>query len=277
MIRIHREKLIENCPYGAMYFVPPTYPHKSTFYKITLICDGESDMEFYSRSGGEIKKMRLKRGHAFIITPQDVHNFVGTDWTSYCFRDVYITEDLMKRLCDNISDTLYDEIMGAEYPPVFKLTINTLFSILEMHSVIAFKPMSKENDAVHKVIATYLLGEYLEYGNENRNYPKWLRKFLESLEKEDFLMLSIEDMVKSINYSHSYVCREFKKYLKVPIKQYIIKQKLIYSCNMLTQTDQTLEEITARLNFSALSNYIFLFKREYGLTPGKYRREHQMN
>ena len=183
----------------------------------------------------------------------------------------------MKRLCDNISDTLYDEIRGAEYPPVFKLTLNTLFSIVEMHSVIAFKQVSKENDAVHKVIITYLLGEYLEYGNENRNYPKWLRKFLESLEKEDFLMLSIEDMVKSVNYSHGYVCREFKKYLKVPIKQYIIKQKLIYSCNMLTQTDQSLEEISARFNFSALSNYIFLFKREYGLTPGKYRREHQIN
>ena len=277
MIKVHREKMIEGCPYGAMYFVPPYYPHKSTFFKISLICDGESDIDFYSRTGGKNKRMRLKRGDAFIITPQDVHHFIGSGWTNYCFRDVYIMEDRMKRLCDNISDTLYDEITSAEYPPVFKVTLNTLFSLVEMHSLIAFKQTSKSNDAIHNVLVTYLLGKYLEYGSEKRAYPKWLKKFLEDMEKEDFLTLSIEEMVKSVNYSHSYVCREFKKYLKVPIKQYIIKRKLVYSCNMLTQTDQSLDEISMRFNFSSLSNYIFLFKREYGVTPGKYRKEHQIS
>ena len=49
------ESIIENNPYAAVWFVPPRMPHKSTFFKITYIEEGEAVIDFFSRKGGAIK------------------------------------------------------------------------------------------------------------------------------------------------------------------------------------------------------------------------------
>ncbi len=275
-IRVHTEKVIQSSPYGAIHFAPPNYPHKNTFFKFSIFYDGITNMEFYSRNGGVSKKVTMKRGDGFLVAPDDIQNFVVKDWKNYCFKDVYILKEEMEGMCNMISPDLYSNIMNAEYAPIIKLSTSSLFAFSELHSNISIVSRSKEREAIYRVVVFYLLGQLLETQNEKKDYPKWLKKLIENMEKEEFITLSTEEMVKSTNYSHGYVCRQFKKYLKMPLKQYIIKQKLAYSCNMLTTTDHSLDEIAYRLEFSTLSNYIYSFKKEYDITPGKYRKEHTM-
>ena len=275
LVERYDEGIIENNPYAAVWFVPPRIPHRSTFFKITYIEDGEATIDFFSRNGGEIKKVAVKAKDVFIITPNDIHGYHVNPKMKYSHRDLYVSEALMRECCDMISDELYGNITGAEYSEMFRLSTSALSSISEMMTPIMFEPISKVNSAIHKSILIYLLGQYVAIKECFNNYPKWLRKLLGNLDKESFLTLPIKEMVKETGFSHTYVSLQFKRYKGMSLKKYVNKSKLSIAAAMLASSDYTIEDIVERLDFNTSSNFINLLKAEYGITPGKYRKSHQ--
>ena len=275
LIELFDEGAITNNPYAAVWFVPPRFPHKSSFFKITYIEEGEAEIDFFSRNGGTVKKVSVTEKDAFIITPNDIHNYQLNPKMKYCHRDIYVSEDIMKKCCDLISCDLYDSIVGSEYPEIFRLSTATCSSLSEMMTPIVFEPISNINSAIHKSIVSYVLGQFVAIKEHFNNYPKWIKKLLRNLDKESFLMLSIKDIVKETGFSHTYVCSQFKRYKGMSLKKYVNKSKLSIAAAMLVSSDSTIEDIVERLNFNTPSNFINLFKAEFGETPGKYRKARQ--
>ena len=269
------ESIIADNPYAAMWFVPPRVPHQSTFFKITYIEEGEVELDFFSRSGGGIKKVAVTAKDAFIITPKDIHNYNVNSKMKYCQKDLYIPEELMRKCCDLVDEDLYETITDREYPVLFRLSTSTLSSISDMMTPIMFEPISKTNSAIHKSLIVYILGQYVATKEYFNNYPKWIKKLLRNLDKESFLTLSIEEIVKETGFSHTYVSSQFKRYKGMPLKKYVNKSKLSIAAAMLASSDYTIEDIVERLDFNTPSNFINLFKAEFGITPGKYRKSHQ--
>jgi AraC-like DNA-binding protein len=269
------ESVIKNNPYAAVWFIPPRIPHKSTFFKITYVEEGEALIDFFSRTGGEVKKVAVKAKDAFIITPNDIHRYHLNPKMKYCHRDLYIPKDLMRQCCDVVSDGLYADITKGEYPTVFRLSTSAVSSISEMMTPIMFEPISKVNSAIHKSIVIYVLGQYVALKECFNNYPKWIKTLLRNLDKESFLTLPIEEIVKETGFSHSYVSSRFKQYMGMSLKKYVNKSKLFIAAAILSSTDYTIEDIVERLDFNTPSNFINLFKAEFGETPGRYRRARQ--
>jgi len=266
------ESIIKNNPYAAVWFVPPRIPHKSTFFKITYIEEGEAEIDFFSRNGGSIKKVAVKSKDAFIITPDDIHCYHVNPKMRYSHKDLYISQNLMRQCCEMVSEQLYEELTCEEYPIIFRLSTAALSSISEMMTPIMFEPISNVNSSIHKSIVIYILGQYVALKECFNHYPKWIKKLLRNLDKESFLTLPIEEMVKETGFSHSYVCSRFKQYMGMSLKKYVNKSKLLIASAMLSSTDYTIEDIVERLDFNTPSNFINLFKAEFGETPGKYRK-----
>ena len=275
MVESFDESIIANNPYAAVWFVPPRLPHKATFFKITYIEEGGATIDFFSRISGGVRKVTVKAKDTFIITPNDIHNYHINGENKYSHKDIYVTEELMRECCNMVSDDLYDNITSGEYPTIFRLSTSTISSISEMMLPIMFEPVSKVNSAIHKSIIIYILGQYVAISECFNNYPKWIRKLLGNLDKESFLTLPIEEIVKTTGFSHSYVSSRFKQYMGMPLKKYVNKSKLSIAAAILSTTDYTIEDIVERLDFNTPSNFINLFKAEYGITPGKYRKSHQ--
>ena len=275
MIECFDDSIIANNPYAAVWFVPPRLPHKAPFFKITYIEEGEAEIDFFSRSGGPIKKVAVTAKDAFIITPNDIHNYRVNPKMKYCHKDIYVTEELMRQCCAFVGGELYEDITSGEYPVRFRLSTSAMASISEMLTPIMFEPISKIRSALHKGIVAYILGQHVAIKECFSNYPKWLKKLLRNLDKESFLTLPIEEMVKGTGFSHSYVSSRFKHYMGMPLKKYVNKSKLSIAAAMLASSDYTIEDIVERLDFNTPSNFINLFKAEFGITPGKYRKSHQ--
>ncbi|MBO4251848.1 MAG: hypothetical protein J5911_04210, partial [Clostridia bacterium] len=91
VIEQYDKSIIQNNPYAAVWFVPPKIPHRSTFFKITYIEEGEANIDFFARSGAAIKQVAVKAKDAFIITPDDIHNYHVNPKMKYCQKDVYIS------------------------------------------------------------------------------------------------------------------------------------------------------------------------------------------
>lgn len=269
------ESVLEKNPYAAVWFVPPNTPHKSTFFVLTYIEEGEADIDLFSRRNGEIKTVAAKARDMLIIAPGDIYNYHVNPKTRYRHKDIYVFNELMRKCCDLVSEDLYETIIGGEYPEFFRLSAAAELSISEMMTSIVFEPISETNSAIHKSVVTYILGQYIATREYINSYPKWIKKLLGNLDKEYFLSLPIEEMVKDTGFSHGYVSSQFKRYMGVSLKKYVNKSKLSVAAAILLTSDCSIEDIVERLGFNTASNFINLFKAEFGTTPARYRKSHR--
>ncbi|HOO28508.1 MAG TPA: AraC family transcriptional regulator [Lachnospiraceae bacterium] len=85
--------------------------------------------------------------------------------------------------------------------------------------------------------------------------------------------LVIEALAKEVGLSRDYLSVLFKSETGTCLHAYILREKLEASKGMLSQ-GLDYDTIAYNLAFCSESHYISGFKKEYGITPGEYRRTH---
>lgn len=85
--------------------------------------------------------------------------------------------------------------------------------------------------------------------------------------------VTIDDLAELLGCSKFYFLREFKKLQGVTPYQYLMSRRLVESKQRLTQTAQSISAIAAALGFNDQSHFTRAFKKEYGLTPGQWRKQ----
>lgn len=72
-------------------------------------------------------------------------------------------------------------------------------------------------------------------------------------------------------YNEKYLSTFFHKSTGIPLKQYILKEKMEAAKAMLTDTTKPVSEIGYRLGFVDSHNFSKAFKKQVGITPTDYR------
>ena len=86
--------------------------------------------------------------------------------------------------------------------------------------------------------------------------------------------ISVSQLARLIGTSTSKFTRAFIRTLSITPGKYINNIRLTAARQMLETTDKTLVEIAQETGFYDLSHFTRTFKKEFGKTPGRYRREH---
>ncbi len=87
--------------------------------------------------------------------------------------------------------------------------------------------------------------------------------------------LQVGDVAEHIGRSRSYLTNKFKEELGFDVSSFIMRCRLEEAKSLLTYSDKTLSEISAYLCFSSQSYFQNIFKKKYGITPLKYRKQTQ--
>lgn len=87
--------------------------------------------------------------------------------------------------------------------------------------------------------------------------------------------IQVGDVAEHIGRSRSYLTNKFKEELGFDVSSFIMRCRLEEAKSLLTYSDKTLSEISAYLCFSSQSYFQNIFKKKYGITPLKYRKQTQ--
>ena len=272
-MELYTAQTIRKCPYTSHILVPPSAMHQSTFFVMTIVEKGEATVEIFSRDGSSSKEIKIKENYCFFIYPFSPIIYRSYS-KSFSARDIYLNEKTMKQCCDFLQKGLYDKLLDLPFAPTFKLSPSSLIFIAECTSQLIGEKISEKKNLLYKSLISLLISQYVTSKTNNNVLPKWLNGFLRRMDEAEFADKSVEELVRTTNYSHGYVNREFKKYLGCSIIQFIIRKKLDKATVLLTTTDYSVETISDMLNLSNVSNFINIFKKRYGLTPAKYRKLH---
>jgi len=101
-----------------------------------------------------------------------------------------------------------------------------------------------------------------------------LKNVLIDIEKGIRDGISPDVIAKKHSLSESHLQRLFRSAFNQPLGLYIRTYKLAESINDLINTKSKILDIALDYGFKYEQTYINAFKREFGITPGKFRRRH---
>jgi len=83
--------------------------------------------------------------------------------------------------------------------------------------------------------------------------------------------VKISEIADVFGYNPKYLSHLFLEIKGVPLKQYILNQKVESANFMLSDSDKTVTQIAGELGFSDVHNFARAYKKVTGLTPSEYR------
>ena len=240
--------------------------HNHKFWEICLVLKGKGKHCFLTHTDD------MYVGTMWLLRPHDVHKIQPSDDTQYAHRDIYIEESTMKRILNAFDENLYDTLLNAENP-LFALI--PLEEVTNIESMINHHSLNDENfEFMHAVLTSHVIACAIEQNNYivKDDKPEWLNTLLSDLNKIDFMLLPIKEIISSIRYSQEHICRVFKKHMGMSLGKYIKKMKCMYSLSLLTDKSIPIVDIANKLYFPDESNYIAAFRKIYNITPGEWRK-----
>ena len=85
--------------------------------------------------------------------------------------------------------------------------------------------------------------------------------------------LSISSLASYAGYMEYYFSKKFKRELGLTPAEYIRKKRLAKAALLLRSTDLDAQQIASRLQFCSQSYFTDCFRKEFGVSPTKYRKE----
>lgn len=97
---------------------------------------------------------------------------------------------------------------------------------------------------------------------------------IEAVMRKNLLFnLTIEDYAKLCNRSLSSFKRDFKQTFGISPLQWLIEERLKYAKTRLLTTDENINDIAFHSGFETTPHFIRSFKKHYGLSPLRFRRQ----
>lgn len=84
--------------------------------------------------------------------------------------------------------------------------------------------------------------------------------------------LSLEAVAERVGFSPAYFSRKFRQATGAAYKEYLDSRRLRSAVKDLNVTEMTVSEIAFQNGFPNVKSFIEIFKKEYGMTPQKYRK-----
>lgn len=96
-----------------------------------------------------------------------------------------------------------------------------------------------------------------------------LKKSIAFIEANLHNIIGVLDVAKHAGYSQFYFSREFSKYLRIPVYDYILKRKLSASYQDLFETGDRIVDVAFRYGFQSHEVYSRAFRKMFGENPSR--------
>ena len=211
----------------------------------------------------------------YLLHPGDI--LIVPPRTAYTYR-VPVREDMQKYFIIMRSGPLPEMLLGRavrEYGMKISAVQNS--GIREIFENIGplYENMELELAEELSVLLYKLLIKIRNIISENSSDRDFHRNLLRAAGLFREKKSSLDDLAGVFNMNKHSLIREFKKRTGMSPVAYMIRLRLDTAKQLLTLSDMSISEIAAYCGYSTPSFFISDFKKQTGLTPGKFRQEHK--
>lgn len=270
----YTESTIHNSPYTNFVKIPYTKNHNHNFWEVIIVLSGSIthviNGEKFTNTQGRVTFLRPLKDSHYFLEEQEQKN-------SYRHRDIYISDEDMKKWCNMLGKTLYSDL----YTPSQPCTINIQSSFINHIESSFFSPNfeATHNPTINKNVqlsVSLTLLTAFQVSQIPTALPPWINTFIQTLKNPNNFSTPVETLMQTIPYSHCHICREFKKYTGQTVVNFFIQQKISYASYLLVNTNHKIIDIANQVGYDSPKNFINQFTKTFQLPPSEWRTKNQI-
>ena len=247
----------------------PSSLHTHDYYEVFLVVRGAVDHWLTGRVD------RLEKGDLVFVRPHDAHALSATDGGEAEIINIMFIFETTQLLGERYYSELNDKYFwhARVEPDVFHLdeprferAVNTSRELqMGMRSLVRAEEFM-----------LCLMVRVVDYtALANAAVPRWLLTACTAAKRPEVFRDGAAGFVKAAGRGHEHVCRMAKEYLGVTPSSYVNEKRMEYAAFMLAGSELTVDSIAYECGVENLSHFYRLFRRQYGVTPRKYRARNQ--
>ncbi|WP_171056500.1 AraC family transcriptional regulator [Paenibacillus sinopodophylli] len=117
----------------------------------------------------------------------------------------------------------------------------------------------------------YQLLSQLEAQGVKTQKPELVAQAVQYIHDYYAMPITLESLADSLNYSSSHLSIQFKNKIGLSPIGYLIKVRISIAADLLLTSDAALHEIAASIGYTDVNYFGRMFKKEKGVSPGKFR------
>ena len=120
---------------------------------------------------------------------------------------------------------------------------------------------------------TAIMFAKLVYKVKDKKHSVQVERILNYISRNIFRKITLEDLSEFVGLSPNYMCSLFSNEMGISIHNYIQREKIHVSGNLLKFSDRSVSDIASYMGFQTQSNYSAVFKKWMHMTPSQYRED----
>ena len=241
--------------------------HGHDFFEIELFLDG------YGKSTINGEDVILKRGRINLMTTNDFHDIRNDNQEDRLYMmGVRFNQAI-------INPVILKKIFEANQTLTFQLNKNET-SFVESVFDVMFDVFESGKDSIDELMLTnmlemitiMLLKKTDAFEGERNVISTHISHAISYLETNFYNDPTLAEVAEFVGLNKNYFSSIFHKETGKPFVQYSNNLKLKYAKNLLIASEMTVNEIYYKCGFRSISTFLHEFKKKYGVTPIKYRR-----
>lgn len=271
----------ENEKIAVSHYTDPMEPiHTHDFLELVYIASGKGKQYI------DGKEYTVTRGDLLFINYHHTHAFTSEKGMEYY--NVYVKPELLSEELINTENAL--QMLSLTAFEDFRESVEedrqlvqfTGSEITEIEHCLQGIYREWENNMSGKetvmksyltVILTYVFRKMAVYEEKPENKKNKIESLIRYIEENCTQKLSLEELSERCFYNPSYFCRVFKEYSGMTLTEFIHESRIKRSCELLTTTAMTVEEIAVHVGFSNKTQYYKRFRAIMGESPADYRKK----
>ncbi|BBI32725.1 helix-turn-helix domain-containing protein [Cohnella abietis] len=253
------------------YSIKHAYPlHSHDYYEIFIIMAGKCAHLI----NGETQY--LEEGTMVFIRPDDTHCYDFYEDADCQFMNVNFYREVVENAFEYFGSPLFaQQLKTSRLSPVIPLLPSDTDVLLRKGKQIQlYTSIDKQKARIlARSFVTDALTHYFgDYRDESTiMMPQWFDLLLSELQKKENFTGGLNRLRMLSDRSIGHLNRVFKQYLHTTPTAYINHLRLGYAKNLLLTTRMSILEVAYEAGFDNLSHFYHLFKRSYGISPGRVR------
>jgi AraC family transcriptional regulator len=149
---------------------------------------------------------------------------------------------------------------------------------LRLFGARLYREFLTSDDSSRLIIEGLLLelaGEFLRLRRPvEARPPRWLGDVRDYLHANFARRVTLECIGRAANAHPVHVAQTFRRFHQCTVGDYLRRLRVEFACRELVGSRKTIAEVAVTAGFSDQSHFHRAFRREMGMTPAQYRREH---
>lgn len=203
---------------------------------------------------------------------QILNKLVNADATgAKTFLELYTSEISGKEIpLDKIKNSFFELIVTANN---FTKEIDDDFKSNSFDNAFAFLRDENDINRIKEFTQGFLIECIVSIKNTKKaeTHPI-IKKVCDYVDQNISQEISLEQMAEKVERSSFYLSKLFREEKGETFISFVSNKRLEKACQLLTETNLSIKEITAKIGYNDQNYFSRIFKNKYGLTPKNYRK-----